>query len=84
MRLAHRRDGRTYLLIWWPKLAYRRWLAKRYPLHAKAILNRRCSKFNTQPKHATITFLPSPEAVVAMKKQLGRDRAPEAVPDDGV
>jgi hypothetical protein len=74
MRFTHRKDGRTYLVIWWLKLPYRRWLAKRYPQHAKAILNRRCSKFITQPKHTTITFLPSPEAVVAMKKQLGRDQ----------
>jgi hypothetical protein len=67
----HRKDGQTYLLIWWLKLPYRKWLAKKNPKWAEAILDRRCKSFKRMPPNtASVMFLNSPEKVTAMKERL--------------
>ncbi|MGD0165912.1 MAG: hypothetical protein ABSC51_01285 [Gaiellaceae bacterium] len=69
-----RKTGKTNIVIWCLKYPYRRWQAMRYSEYAMAILDRRCKAFRPMKKNtATLTFLNSPEAVTAVKKQLGLD-----------
>ena len=78
MRL-HRKNGQTYLFVWWLKLPCRKWQARKHPQWADAILSRRCASFKTKPGGtAAVMFLNSPEQVAAVKKQLGRDKDSES------